>query len=63
MYPLQGFENPSKDFSRAMRFYNTILEEPLKDMSDQMQCPYAFFPMECQGIEWVKASAERSGEL
>lgn len=48
---IDWFEIPSKDFSRAMRFYSTILGEPLKDMSDQMQCPYAFFPMECQGIE------------
>jgi predicted enzyme related to lactoylglutathione lyase len=47
---IDWFEIPSKDFSRAVRFYSTILGEPLKDMSDQMQCPYAFFPMEFPGV-------------
>ncbi len=47
---IDWFEILSKDFSRALRFYSTILGEPLKDMSDQMQCPYAFFPTECPGV-------------
>jgi predicted enzyme related to lactoylglutathione lyase len=47
---IDWFEIPSKDFSRAMKFYNTILGEPLKDMSANFNGSYAFFPMEFPGI-------------
>ncbi len=42
---IDWFEIPSKDFSRAVRFYSQILGEPLQDMSGP-QMPYASFPHE-----------------